>query len=109
MLTEGQALVGQPDQHRAAVTWRALLDDIAAVQQLLQIVSDVRACVVALLGQITYRDLLVLNISKDQCLNGVDVIDAQPLQLEADNIEKATVQPLDQPGDVDIDLNQSRI
>ncbi len=55
-------LVGEPDAHRAAVGGRALMIDVAGIDQLLEIVGDVRAEIVAAAGQLAGGQLGIADI-----------------------------------------------
>lgn len=93
-----QRLVGQGDADRAAVVRRALLLEIAHLGELLDVVGDVRALIVASLDEVADGDVLVADVGQQQGLYAVDVADAEPVQFGAQQIEESPVQALNQPG-----------
>ena len=67
------ALRRQADADRTAVDARALVVDEAEVDQLLQIVGDVRAEIVAARAQFAGGQLRIADVEQQQRLDGVDV------------------------------------
>src|ERR1700722_15409157 len=61
------ALRGEADAHRAAIDPRALVIEEAELDQLLQIVGDVGAEVIAARTQLTRGQLLVADVVEQQC------------------------------------------
>src|SRR5690606_17546676 len=74
------ALGGQLDPHRPAVRARALLKDVAALNELLEIVGNVRAEIVPARTQLTGSQLCVTNVEHQQRLYGVDIIPTHPVE-----------------------------
>ena len=95
-LVHRPALLGQADAHRAAVDPRAGMMEIAHLDELLDVVGDVRAEVVAAGAQLARGQLLVADVVEQQRLDAVDVVAAAALELVLDHVEEAAVQPLDQ-------------
>ena len=88
-----RALLGQPHPHRAAVDVALLVVHVAALDELLEVVGDVRALVVAAGLQLARRHLVVADVEQQQRLHRVDVDDAEPLELVLDHVEQQPVQP----------------
>jgi hypothetical protein len=49
------------------------------------------------MGQIADRHLGLADVEQDQRLDAVDVVPPEPVKLKLDDVQEATVQPLDQP------------
>src|SRR5690242_3333599 len=90
------ALVGQLGADRAAVDARTLVIEEAHLDELLQIVGDVRAEVIAARAQLTRGQLLVADVEQQQRLHGVDVGAAPAVEFVLDDVKQAAMQPLDQ-------------
>ena len=88
--------VGQADADRAAVDARTLVVDEAEVDQLLDVVGDVRAEIVAARAQFAGGQFGVADVEEEQRLDGVDVRAARPVELVLDHVEQATVQAFDE-------------
>ena len=67
------ALVGELDAHRAAIDPRALVIEEAHLDELLEIVGDVGAEVVAARAQLTRGQFLLADIVEQQRLHRIDV------------------------------------
>src|SRR6516165_4602631 len=89
------AFLGQLDTNRAAIDARALVVEKPHLDQLLEVVGDVRAEIIAARAQLSGCELLVSDIVKQQRLNRVDVGTAAAIELVLDHIEQPAVQPLD--------------
>src|SRR5665213_56738 len=90
------ALVGQLDANRTAIDARALMIEKRHLDQLLQIVGDVGAEIVAARAQFTRGQLLVANIVEQQRLHRIDVGAAAAVEFVLDDVEQPAVQPLNQ-------------
>src|SRR5215472_1784625 len=90
------ALVGELDAHRAAVDARALVIKEAHLDELLEIVGDVGAEIVAARAQLAGGQLLLSDIVQQQGLYRIDVGAAATVELVLDDVEQAAMQPLDQ-------------
>ena len=99
-----EALLRHPHPGHAAVVGRAFLAEIAILDQLLDVVGDIRAQVVAARGQFADRQLLVADVRQDQALHVVDVLDPEPIELRLDDIEEASMETLDQPDGLKVAL-----
>ena len=95
-ITQIATLVGEPHVYRAAVVHRALLHEIAVLDHLLDVIGDVRAEIAAAQGQLADRHLGVADVEQHHALHVVDVVDAEPVELELDDFEEMPVKPLDQ-------------
>ena len=68
--------------------------EVAHLDQLLDVVGDVRAEVVAAGAQLARRQLLVADVVEEQRLDAVDVVAAAALELVLDDVEQAAMEPL---------------
>ena len=82
----------QADAHGAAIVGRPLLLQIPHIDQLLDVVRDVRALVITALHQVADDDLFLSDIGEKQGLNRVDVLDRHPVEFGPEHIEKTPVQ-----------------
>src|SRR3954454_18278146 len=78
-LVHRPALLAQADAHRAPVDPRAGMMEIAHLDELLDVVGDVRAEVVAAGAQLARGQLLVADVVEQQRLDAVDVVAAAAL------------------------------
>src|SRR3981189_2144092 len=90
------ALIGQLVADRAASDTRALMVEKTHLDQLLQIVGDVRPEIVAARTQLSGRQLLVAAIVEQERLHRIDVRTAPAIELVLDDVEKPAMKPLDQ-------------
>ena len=90
------ALRGQADAHRAAIDARALMIEEAELDELLQIVGDVGAEIVAARAQFARGQLLVADVVEQQRLHRIDVGAAAAIEFILDDVEQAAMQPLHQ-------------
>ena len=90
------ALVGELDAHRAPIDARALMIEETHLDQLLEIVRDVGAEIVAAGAQLAGGELLVADIVQQQRLHRVDVGAALAVELVLDHVEQSAMQALDQ-------------
>src|ERR1700733_14130976 len=67
------ALGGEADADRAAIDARALMIEEAELDQLLQIVGDIGAEVIAARAQFARGQFLVADVIKQECLHRIDV------------------------------------
>ena len=70
--------------------------DVSTVNQLLQVVGDIRAEIVTARRQLADRQVVVADVVQNQALNVVDVVDTSPLQLGLHEFEELAMQSLDQ-------------
>jgi hypothetical protein len=68
----------------------------AHLDELLQIVGDVRAEVIAARAQLTRGQLLVADVEEQERLHRVDVGAALAIEFVLDDVEQTAMQPLDQ-------------
>src|SRR3546814_332117 len=85
------------------------LPDIAVRHHLLQSVGDVRAEIVAALGEFADREFLLADVEEDQGLDVVDVVDAERIEFRLDHVEKLPVQTLDQRNGFEICLQHDAL
>src|SRR6202041_2906648 len=90
------ALRGQANADRTAIDARTLMVEEAEFDQLLQIVGDVGAEIVAARAQFARGQFLVADVIEQQRLNRIDVGAAAAIELVLDNVEQAAMQPLHQ-------------
>src|SRR5262245_43183470 len=89
-------LVGKLDAHRAAVDPRALVIEVSHLHQLLEVVGHVGAEIIAPRAQLAGGEILLADIVQKQRLHRIDVAAAPAVELVLDDVEEATMQPLDQ-------------
>src|SRR6266581_3105789 len=97
------ALCGEADADRAAIDARALMIEEAEFDQLLQIVGDVGAEVIAARAQFAGGQFLVADVIEQQRLHGVDVGAAAAIEFILDDIEQPAMQPLHQSQSFEIE------
>ncbi|CVI19864.1 hypothetical protein AGR4A_Cc80201 [Agrobacterium tumefaciens str. B6] len=90
------ALFRQADADRAAVDTRALVVDETEVDQLLDVIGDVRAEVITTRTKLAGRQFGIADVEQQQGLNGVDVITTLTVELVLDDIEEAAVETFHQ-------------
>ena len=88
--------------HRPLVVRRALLRQVVVLDHLADVVGHVRAQVIAPVGELAHRQVVLADIVEDQRLNVVDVLHAQPVELAFDDFEELAVQPLNQVNGIEI-------
>jgi hypothetical protein len=86
---------GQADSHRTAVDSRSGMMQKASFDELLNIVRDVRAEVIAAGAQFACSEFLIANIVEEQGLHGIDVAAASTVEFVLNHVEQASVQALD--------------
>jgi hypothetical protein len=87
-------LLGQAHAHRAAVDLAALVVHVAHFDELLEIVADIGALVVASGLQLPRRDLVIADIEQQKRLHRVDVEHADPFEFVLDHVEQQAMQTL---------------
>src|SRR6202158_3884520 len=87
---------GQADADRAAIDARTLMIEEGELDQLLQIVGDVGAEVIAARAQLARGQFLVADIIEQQRLPRIDVGTAAAIEFILDDVEQAAMQPLHQ-------------
>src|ERR1700760_2217525 len=90
------ALRREADADRAAIDARTLVIEEAELDQLLEIVGDVGAEIVAARAQLARGQLLVADVIEQERLHRVDVGTATAIELVLDDVEQAAMQPLHQ-------------
>src|SRR6185295_8485922 len=85
------ALRGQADADRAAIDARTLMIEEAEFDQLLQIVGDVGAEIVAARAQFARGQFLVADIVEQQRLHRIDVGAAAAVEFVLDDVEQAAM------------------
>src|SRR5262249_6691708 len=93
---ELKALAAETQTHRTAIVGRTLVFEVTVLDHLLHVVGDVRAEVVAAVGQFADRQLLVADVEENEGLDVVDVLDAEAIKLELHHFEEVAVQALDE-------------
>src|SRR5256885_3290659 len=88
------ALRGQADADRAAIDARALVIEEAELDELLQIVGDVGAEVIAARAQLARGQFLVADVIEQERLHRIDVGAAAAIEFILDDVEQAAMQPL---------------
>src|SRR5689334_9270829 len=69
---------------------------IAVLDHLLDVVGDVGPEITAAQGELAHRHLRVPNIEQHHCLDVVDVVNTESLQLKLDDLQELTMKALDQ-------------
>src|ERR1051325_9783972 len=95
-VAQGAPLICEPDMDRSAVMHRALLHQIAVLDHFLDVVGNVRAEIAAAQRQLADGHLGIPDIKQHHALHVVNVVDAEPVELELNDFEKMSVKPLDQ-------------
>src|ERR1700732_2125893 len=90
------ALRCQANTDRTAIDARTLMVEEAEFNQLLQIVGDVGAEVIAARAQLARGQFLVADVIEQQRLHRIDVGPAAAGKFILDDVEQATMQPLHQ-------------
>src|SRR6266540_3129442 len=88
--------VGELDAHRAAVDPRALMIEVSHLHQLLEVVGHVGAEIITPRAQLAGGEILFTDVVQEQRLHRIDVGAAPAVELVLDDVEEATMQPLDQ-------------
>src|ERR1700733_133060 len=102
------ALRGQANADRTAIDARTLMIEEAEFDQLLQIIGDVGAEIVAARAQFARGQLLVADVIEQQRLYRIDIGTAATIEFILDDIEQAAMQPLNQRQSFEIErLNRS--
>ncbi len=86
-------LVGQFHAHRATVDLAALVMHVSRLHQLLEIIGNIGSLIVAARLQFARRNLVLADIEQQECLNGVDVQQAQAFEFVLDHVQQKTMQP----------------
>ena len=76
--------------------WRAFLDEEAFFDQILDVVGNVGAEVIAAVGELANGDVLTADVIQHQGLDVVYFLDLQAIQLGLDDIKEPAVQPFNQ-------------
>src|SRR4029078_9333066 len=87
--------LGEPHPHRPPVGGRALMVDVAGIDQLLEIVRDVGAEIEAAARELAGRQFGIADVEQQQSLHAVDVRAAQAFKFIFDDINKQSMKPLD--------------
>src|SRR5689334_13419890 len=90
-------LVSQADTHRAAVGIGPLVVDVAHVDELLEVIRNVRTEVIAARLELTGRQLALTDVVKQEGLHAVEFGAALAIEFVLDDVEQEPMQPLDQP------------
>src|SRR5262245_39523024 len=108
-LADFLTLRGQTDADRAAINARALVVEEAELDELLQVVGDVGAEVIAARAQLACGQLLVADIVEQQSLHRIDVGAAPTIEFVLDDVEQAAMQPLHQSQSFEIERLHPRL
>src|SRR5512135_145101 len=98
------ALLGEAYEDRAAIGFGTFVVDVACFDQLLQIVRDVRAEIVAACPQLARREFLIADVEQQQCLYAVDLPFVTAIKLVLDDVEQLAMQPFDEVERLEIEL-----
>src|SRR5436309_8048918 len=90
------ALLGERDAHGAAVDARAGMVKISHLDQLLDVIGNVRAEIVTTRAKLARGQLLVADIVQKQGLHRIDVAAAAAIELILNDVQKPAMQTLDQ-------------
>src|SRR6185437_1153674 len=90
------ALRGQANANRTAIDARTLVVEEAEFDQLLQIVGDVGAEIIAAGAQLAGGQFLVADVIEQERLHRIDVGAAATIEFILDDIEQPAMQPLHQ-------------
>src|ERR1700681_3259509 len=90
------ALRGEADADRTAIDARALMIEEAEFDQLLEVIGDVGAEVIAARTQLARGQFLVADVIEQERLHRIDVGAAAAIEFILDDVEQAAVQPLHQ-------------
>src|SRR5262249_26284571 len=101
-LANGDALIRQADMDRTAIDIGAFVANKTGLDQLLQIVGDVRAEIMAARAQLAGGQFLVADVEEKQRLDAVDFALAAAIKLVLDYIQKLAVQTLHQTQTLEI-------
>src|SRR5579884_396084 len=96
------SLFGQADMDRPAVVDRAFLGEIAVLDHLLDVVGHVRAEIAAAQRQFPDGHLGIADVEQHHALHVVDVVNAEPVELELDDLKEVTVKALDERNHLEI-------
>ena len=77
------------------VGFRSLMVDVAVVHQLLEVVGDVGAEIIAAVGEFADRQHVFADVEQDHRLDVVEVPDALPVEIGLDHFKALAVQALD--------------
>ncbi len=83
--------------------------EVAEFDQLLQIVGDVGAEIVAAGAQLAGGQFLVADVVEQQRLHRIDVGAAAAIELVLDDVEQSAMQPLDQGEGLEIERLDRRL
>src|ERR1700729_3537593 len=89
------ASLGQADPDRATVDARAGMMEEADLDQLLDVVGNVRAEIIAARAQLASGQFLVADIVQEQRLHRVDVGSPSAVELILDHVQQSAMKPLD--------------
>src|SRR3979490_2174916 len=103
------ALRGQADADRAAIDGRTLMIEEAESDQLLQVIGDVGAEVIAARAQLARGQFLVADVIEQQRLYRIDVGAAAAIEFILDDVEQAAMQPLHQSQRFEIERLHRRL
>src|SRR5690606_792086 len=102
LIAQEPALFGQSHPHRTPVDFRPLMVHIAQIDQLFEIIADVRTLVITAAFQLTRGHLIFADVEQEQGLNRIDLQYTQALELILDDIKQQSVQAFYQAQIVEI-------
>ena len=90
------ALRGEANANRTAIHTAALMAEVAKLNELLDVVGNVRAEIIAAGAQLTRRHIVVADVIQQQCLNRIDIGATATIELVLDHVKEAAVKTLNQ-------------
>src|SRR6266404_795124 len=97
------ALRGEADADRAAIDAAALMIEEAEFDQLLEVIGDVGAEVIAARAQFARGQFLVADVIEQERLHRIDVGAAAAIEFILDDVKQAAMQPLHQSQRLEIE------
>src|SRR5919198_1575936 len=90
------SFIRELDAHGTAVDARALMIQVAHLDQLLEVIGDIGSEIVSACAQLAGREILLADVVQEQRLYGIDIVSAPAVELVLDHIEQPAMQSLDQ-------------
>src|SRR4029077_4897696 len=90
------ALVSQPHTAPPTVVHRALLRQMASLDQFLNVVRHIGAEIAAAQNELADAHLGAAHVEQHQCLYGVDVVTTEPVEITLNDFKEISVEPLNE-------------